>query len=202
MTSYPLSWPTYTGVKSDTLTLTRIQRAHKSPFSGATQVVANFSRWDLAVELPAMRLANAEKWAAWLDSLNGQEGTFRYAPSQSATSALSGITLDSAIAAGQTVIDLAGWSALAASTLRVGQMLTCGALFRILSAPANADAGGVCQVEVAPPVRLAYAGGTAVEFGASYAPRGLFRLAEPPPGYTQGADGWCTFPVLNAEEAL
>ena len=59
MTSYPLSWPTYTGVKSDTLTLTRIQRAHKSPFSGATQVVANFSRWDLAIELPAMRLANA-----------------------------------------------------------------------------------------------------------------------------------------------
>lgn len=76
--SYPLTFPTYTGIRSLTLRQVTASKLTGSPFTFKQQAIVHTGqRWEADVSLPPLAtLANGKQWAAWLSSLRGVQGTF------------------------------------------------------------------------------------------------------------------------------
>lgn len=173
MPTYPITLPT-AGVFAENWHLMRVQNAMPSPFSGHFSAVDKYAQWVLTINLSRMAFADAEVWAAKLDSLRGHVGTFEYSPAQSQTSSLTSRTLGLELNKYANVARLGGWANDAASGLRIGQFMQIGnQLLRLTAAPAQADESGYCDVEFEPYARADYESASAVEF---VAPKGLFRL--------------------------
>ena len=183
---YPLAFPSK-APNSERLTISRKQSATESTFTYAIQVVGGASQWQLEWTWGAMSHVRAEALAGWLDSLNGQVGTFTYAPRQSVTSTLTGKSLGAAAYGYNKTISATGWAANAPSTLRVGQFLQIGSqLLRITGAGAKADASGKVTISFEPELRVNYTNGTALNF---INPTGTFRLnSSEGAGYTLTPD--------------
>ncbi|SEM40489.1 hypothetical protein SAMN05192583_0070 [Sphingomonas gellani] len=173
----------------------------ESPHTYATQVVHTASQWNLDFTWPRMNLAQATVIQAWLDSLRGQAGTFRYTPRARTRNALTGRVLAAAAYAYGNNVKLSGWAANAASGLSVGHFFQLGdQLLRVTAAPVNADANGQLLVEFEPMLRANYANGAAVNFAN---PSGLFRLTtSDTPAFDCDTDGYPTFPSIIAKEAI
>jgi hypothetical protein len=170
---YPLPFPTK-APRDQRLTITRKQSATESTFTFATQVVHAASQWQLEWAWPAMRHVTAEAVSAWLDSLNGQVGTFTYYPYQSSYSALSGRSLAGTASPYATTLVATGWAGGAATTLRAGQYFQLGAqLLKIVTANATADANGQVTINFQPELRSTFNVGTGINFAN---PCGIFRL--------------------------
>lgn len=76
MVTFPLAFPTITGIDSIVLRTRTIVGKTLSPFTFQEQVqVHQGQRWEGSIKLPAMKRASAEEWIAFLLSLNGAEGT-------------------------------------------------------------------------------------------------------------------------------
>lgn len=199
MPVYPITLPS-TRQLSERLRLSRTQVSHQSRFTGKTQIVDNYSQWQLSINLSRMSHVEAEQWAAALDSLRGQIGTFLWEPWQSQQSALSGRSLSFNFNVYGTIATIGGWAANSASQLRAGQFCQIGTqLLRIIAAPANADANGRCQIEVEPYIRATHNAGTAVNFTS---PKGLFRLSDQEPSYQIDVNRLPEFTTIEAVEAL
>jgi hypothetical protein len=165
------------------------------------QTVQTSSQWVLEWTWPQMPQAVAEGIAAWLTSLKGQVGTFRYAPRQSAVSPISGIVTRQRAFAYNDTISVSGFSPSAATGLRLGQFFQIGTqLLQIVSAPALADINGAATISFEPELRLDYVANTSVNFSN---PRGLFRLASADGvGFTLDPDKLPTFGTVQAKEAV
>jgi hypothetical protein len=200
MPSYPISFPPVTP-NSERLALNRRQAAITSTFSLVQQTVNTASQWLLTWTWPQMMQPKAESVRAWLNSLRGQVGTFRYAPRQAIKSTLTGRTVAETAYAYNNSARIGGWSANAASQLRLGQYFQIGPqLFEITSAPASADANGRCLIEFEPALRMSYAVGTAVELAN---PVGLFRLnISDGQTYTLSPGALAEFGTITATEAV
>lgn len=75
--TFPLSFPTYTGVKGATIRYNKVVGQSLSPGSLVAQVYEwPGERWEADITLPIMTRAQAEQWAAWLLSLRGPVGSF------------------------------------------------------------------------------------------------------------------------------
>ena len=75
--SYPLTFPTHTGIRGVSLRAINAVAYERSPFTFAGQAQASAGQmWGADVTLPPMKYADAERWIAWLVSLRGQFGTF------------------------------------------------------------------------------------------------------------------------------
>lgn len=75
--SYPLTFPTQTGIASVNLHAINSVAISQSPFTYKQQVVAHTGqRWEAEITLPPMQRADAEVWVAFLLSLKGMRGTF------------------------------------------------------------------------------------------------------------------------------
>lgn len=174
MPTYPIEFSS-SSPRTERLVLNRRQSASESPHTYAVQVVNTASQWVLEWTWPPLRLAEAETVMAWLISLRGQIGTFRYRPRQSRTSTLTGRTLAAVGFAYNAAISVGGWGAGAASQLRPGQFFQVGdQLLRIVEAPTNADGSGRVTISFEPELRRNMASGSPVNF---VNPAGLFRLA-------------------------
>lgn len=173
----------------------------ESPHTYATQVVHSASQWTLDFTWPRMTVAQAAVIQAWLDSLRGQVGTFRYSPRGRVKNALTGRSLAAAAYAYGNNVRLSGWAANGASGLSVGQFFQLGdQLLRVTSVPVSADANGQLLVEFEPMLRANYVSGTAVNFAN---PSGLFRLTTADtPTFDLDTDGYPTFPSVIAKEAI
>jgi hypothetical protein len=200
MPTYPIALPPKAPATERLTPLFR-QAAMASPYTLKQQTVNTASQWQLEFTWPRMTAADAEKCAAWLDSLSGQVGTFRYSPRQAYASALTGRTLAQSAFADTSAVRLAGWPANSASGLRVGQLFQLGTqLLRIITAPSQADANGRCIVEFSTPLRANFNAGAAVDFTS---PEGLFRLsASEGNGYTLTPDRLPDFGTIVAKEAV
>jgi hypothetical protein len=200
MATYPLAFPTFTGVRSERLELIRAQAAMKSPFTGRQQTVTNFSQWILNLSLPPMTVAKAESWSAWFDKLNGQAGSFTYMPTQSVASVLAGPSLGAVLPAYSETATIAGYLAGEPTLLRVGQFFQIGEqLFRITTSPANANGSGRAVIEFSPRTRVQYADNTTIEF---ISPKGIFRMSDQTPAFTIPPNRWCEFAPLEFEEVI
>lgn len=200
MPSYPIDFVAV-APKTERLTLTHRQAAMASNFTLAQTTIHTASQWSLEWSWPDMRPDRAEMVRAWINSLRGQVGTFRYRPRQSVASTLAGRTLSAQGYAYNRAVQIGGWTANAPSQLRLGQYFQIGPqLLEITSAPANADASGLCQIEFEPALRTSYAVGSPVNI---INPTGLFRLASSEGmGFTLTTDRVGTFGTMTAVEAV
>jgi hypothetical protein len=148
-----------------------------------------------------MRPADAELVRAWLNSLRGQIGTFRYFPRKAFVSTVTGKTLALAGYAYSNTISIGGWTANQASGLRVGQFFTIGdQLLTISSAGAVADSTGKVTLEFEPPLRKTFATATDVNFAT---PSALFRLStSDAAGFTLTPDRAVNFGTVQAREVV
>lgn len=170
---YPLAFPTK-APRDQRLTIARKQSATESTFTYAVQVVHAASQWQLEWSWAAMPHIRAEAVTAWLNSLNGQAGTFTYAPYQSVKSTVAGKTLASAASPYATTLLATGWGANATTGLRAGQYFQLGTqLLLITTANVSADANGQVTIGFQPELRDTFAAGAALNFTN---PVGTFRL--------------------------
>ncbi|KQO58394.1 hypothetical protein [Sphingomonas sp. Leaf257] len=200
MAIYPIPFPT----RAPTQEILRVafqQAAMESPHTFAQQTVSKADHWLLEFQWPRMSHSEAERIAAWIDSLRGQLGTFTYTPRSSAKSSLQGITVAQIAYSYSSTVSLTGWAAQGVSGLSLGQYCQIGErLHRIVSAPANADANGRCLVEVVPQIRKTKAVGTTVEFQN---PKGMFRFTSADSyAFTLDPDRQPSFPTIQAKEAF
>jgi hypothetical protein len=200
MPTYPLQFPAKAPAR-EKLQLNNRQAAMESPHTLAIQVVNTASQWNLDFTWPRMNLARAQILQGWLDSLQGQVGTFRYYPRSSTRNAANGVSLALAAYSYATNVKLSGWAASAASGLSVGQFFQLGdQLLRITAVPLNADANGQLLVEFMPMLRASYTAGAAVNMAN---PSGVFRLVSAEtPSFDLDVDGFPTFPSVIAKEAI
>ena len=173
----------------------------ESPHTFAFQAVNTASQWVLEFSWPRMRHAEAQVIAAWLNSLKGQIGTFRYSPQSSNRNPLTGRSLTHAAYGYATNVRMSGWAADALSGLSVGQFFSLGdQLLQITAVAAKADANGQVLVDFEPMLRPTFAAGTAVNFAT---PSGIFRLVSPEgPAFTLDPDRMPEFPPIQAKEAI
>lgn len=77
MTTYPLTLPTHTGIRSINIRAVNVVAYERSPFTLSGQAQASAGQgWAADITLPPMKYEDAEQWNAWLLSLRGQFGTF------------------------------------------------------------------------------------------------------------------------------
>ena len=197
---YPIQFPAQSPV-TERLVLNRRQSTTESPYTFKQQTVQTASQWALEWSWPPMTYATAESVSAWLLSLKGQIGTFRYFPRQRLTSGLTGRTLNLPGYAYNDAISVGGWGANAASSLRLGQFFQIGdQLLTVIGAAAFADANGLVTITFEPELRINYAAGAAVNFAN---PSGVFRLITSDGlGYTLTPDRLPEFGTLTAREAV
>lgn len=75
--TYPLAFPTHTGIAAIELRAVNAVAYSQSPFTFAGQAHAySGEMWQADITLPPMKRADAEQWIAFLISLRGQYGTF------------------------------------------------------------------------------------------------------------------------------
>lgn len=200
MPAYPLPFPPKAPV-SERLTISRKQSVSESTTTFAVQIVQSASVWSVQWDFGPMDFARAETIAAWIDSLNGQVGTFRYYPHQATSFPTGGLTLASAAYAYNTTISVGGYTAGAPSHMRAGQFFQLGdQLLRVTNAAGAADPSGQVQVDFQPELRLFYAPGAALNFTN---PSGVFRMSTTDGlGYTLTPDRKPQLGTLQAREAV
>lgn len=200
MATYPIAFPSQAPTQ-EILRVAFQQAAMESPHTFAQQTVSKADHWLLEFQWPRMSHSEAERIAAWIDSLRGQLGTFTYTPRSSTKTNLAGITVAQVAYGYSSTVSLAGWAAQGVSGLSLGQYCQIGErLHRIVSAPTNADANGRCLVEVVPQIRKTQAVGTAVNFQN---PKGTFRLNSADSyAFTLDPDRQPSFPTIAAKEAF
>jgi hypothetical protein len=173
MASYPLQQIPVVP-SSEWLRIVNKQSNQSSQYSGSQTIIQFFASWTLAINWPRMSVAEAEVLTAWLDSLQGSYGSFYYTPCRSVYPNANTLTLASAAFPSTQTVQLVGWTASAATNLRVGQYIQLGTqLVRIAATPINADSSGRAVIEFNPPLRANLAAGSAV---VTNAPKGIFRL--------------------------
>ncbi len=75
--SFPLSFPTATGVRSAVIRPNTSVAVTRSPFTNEPEVLVHQGQWlEADIALPIMVRANFAAWDAFRLKLNGQEGTF------------------------------------------------------------------------------------------------------------------------------
>lgn len=126
MTVYPIGDFPLTP-STEKLTLLPKQGVTQSPFTGASQVINNFTQWQLEVTFPAVDRGSVEEreMMAWIVSLRGVQGSFLYYPVDQGK-LITGKTVFSTGYAESSSIVLTGWSGSAPSGLEAGDYFSLG----------------------------------------------------------------------------
>jgi len=189
--SYPLAFPTATGVAKVTMRAVNVVGFSESPFSLAQQTVRHSGqRWGARIELPLMRQADAKTWRAFLLSLKGQWGTFLMGepgyvgPAGGATSG----TVTGAAGAEAVTVSLSGGSLNPGDRFQLGSG-SSARLYEVLQVVGS-------TADIFPALRAA-ASGASMTLSS---PQGVWRLAAPNVDWTNDVG---TFGVsFEAMEAL
>jgi len=181
--SYPLAFPTATGVAAVTLRGVNAVAISESPFTFKQQVIAHQGqRWEAEITLPPQKRATAETWAAFLMSLQGSRGTFLMGDPNAATARGSASTtagtpvVNGASQTGQS-LTVDGLPASATGYLLAGDYIQLGGgssatLHKVLQ-NVDSNASGQATMELWPYVRTAPADGATIVVGDA---QGVFRL--------------------------
>lgn len=133
--SYPLTFPSHTGIRGVSLRAINAVAYDRSPFTFAGQAQASAGQmWAADVTLPPMKYDDAEQWMAWLISLRGQLGTFTMGDPARAVARGS--------ARGTDTVTVNNGASIAATDISVGskyEILTVGTTdFTLIGASSNA----------------------------------------------------------------
>lgn len=169
MPVYPITLPTAPRPRDVSWKQSSRVAVASSPFTGQAQVVAHPGQWwEITAELPPLNAAQSAEWAGALLSLNGREGTFKFAPTDATPQvAVSGTVLVAAVS--DTYLDLSGMT----GTFTAGDWIQIeDGLYRITTG--DTAVAGEATIEVWPKPRSEIVAATStVEYTA---PVGIFRL--------------------------
>jgi len=162
MTTYPLTLPSHTGIRSVSLRATNAVAYDRSPFTFAGQAQASAGQmWEADVSLPPMKRADAEVWIAWLTSLRGQYGTFLMGDPSAATArgTLGGTPLVNGASQTGATLNIDGATADVTNWLRAGDYIQLGAassatLHKVLE-DVSTDGSGQATLTLWPHIRTA-----------------------------------------------
>jgi hypothetical protein len=178
--SYPLAFPTITGVAGFVLRAVTTDEVATSPFSLSQQVQLNQGEmWEADVTLPILTRAQADVWEAFFLSLRGSYGTFLMGDPEHATArgSLGGAPL--VASGGQTgnQLDIKGCTPNVAGWGKAGDCFQLGSggtarLHRLL-VDVDTDSSGNATLEFWPVLRASPAVDAPVTFTGA---QGLFRL--------------------------
>jgi len=179
--TYPLTFPTHTGIRNIQLRAVNAVALSQSPFTYAQQVHDYSGQsWEADITLPAMRRADAETWIAWLISLRGQYGTFYLGDPSGSTARGSAGGSPRVNGASQTggSVDIDGCTASQTGWLKAGDYIQLGTgsastLHKVLQ-DVDSDASGETTLDIWPHLRSAPADNAVVTVSNT---KGVFRLA-------------------------
>ena len=182
--TYPLAFPTHTGVSGVNLVARNIIGLTSSPFTLATQVHKfQGARWEADISLPLMKREDAEIWIAFFMKLYGSFGSFLLGDPNGATprgSAATTAGTPRVNGASQTGNELAidGLPTSVTGYLRAGDYIQLGSgatarLYKVLE-DVDTNGSGQATLNLWPDLRSSPAdNATVVVSGA----QGVFRLA-------------------------
>lgn len=184
--SYPLNFPTTTGVASITIEPMSVVGISRSIYTLEEQIqVHQGQAWKAAIYLPVMKRDDAEEWIAFLLSLNGAQGTFLMgdptgaSPRGSADTAPGTPTVYGGSQTGNTLA-ITGAPAGATNYLKRGDYIQLGSgsssrLHRVLT-DASTDSAGEVTLDIWPNLRESPSNGASVVVENTV---GLWRLNGP-----------------------
>jgi hypothetical protein len=182
--TYPLTFPTQTGVAAVEFTATDVVSVSQSPFTFSQQVVRHAgARWSATISIPPVKRSDSEYWNSFLLRLRGQFGTFLLGDPNAATprgSAASAAGTPVVNGASQTGNELAidGLPTSAVGYLRAGDYIQLGSaasarLYKVLE-DVDTNGSGEATLNLWPDLRSSPADGATVTVSGA---KGVFRLA-------------------------
>lgn len=178
--SYPLDFPTITGVDSIKMMASDIVGMNISPFSGAQQVYRYTGQfWSADIALPPMKREKAEYWISFFLKLNGSYGTFLMGDPLGATAR--GVATGTPVingasqTGGSLVTD--GWTPGTTGILKAGDYIQLGAgatsrLHKVLD-DVDSDGSGNATLQIWPDLRESPSDNATITVTN---PKGVFRL--------------------------
>ena len=181
--TYPLTFPTQTGVAAVEFTATDVVSVSQSPFTFSQQVVRHAgARWSATISIPPVKRSDSEYWNSFLLRLRGQYGSFLLGDPNAATprgSAASAAGTPVVNGASQTGNELAidGLPASATGYLKAGDYIQLGSastsrLYKVLE-DVDSNGSGEATLNLWPDLRSSPADGATVVVSNA---KGLFRL--------------------------
>lgn len=181
--SYPLSFPTQTGVARVEITATDVVSITQSPFTLSQQVVRHAgARWSAMIAIPPVKREDSEYWNAFLLRLRGQFGTFLLGDPNAATprgSAASAPGTPVVNGASQTgnELNIDGLPTSVTGYLKAGDYIQLGSgstarLYKVLE-DVNSNGSGEATLNLWPDLRSSPADDAGVVVSNA---KGLFRL--------------------------
>jgi hypothetical protein len=206
--SYPLAFPTQTGIAQVQLIASDVVSVTESPFTLSQQVVRHAgARWSATINIPPVKRSDVEYWNSFLLRLRGQFGTFLVGdpnaatPRGSASSAAGTPVVNGASQTGNN-LNIDGLPASATGYLKAGDYIQLGTgatsrLYKVLE-DVNSNGSGEATLNLWPDLRSSPANDATVVVSNA---KGLFRLAQNDASWTIGNDGFYSI-TFSAVEAL
>ena len=182
--SYPLTFPTHTGVRSANFIARNVVGNTLSPFTLTQQVQkGQGQRWEADISLPLMKREDAEQWISFFVKLNGSYGTFLMGdPNASTPRGSASLTPGTPVVNGASQtgdeLDIDGLPVSTTGYLKAGDYIQLGTgetskLYKVLD-DVDTNASGEATLTIWPDLRSSPANdATVVVSGA----KGLFRLS-------------------------
>ena len=204
--TYPLTFPTQTGVAAVEFTATDVVSISQSPFTFSQQVVRHAgARWSATITIPPVKRSDSEYWNSFLLRLRGQFGTFLLGDPNGATprgSAASAAGTPVVNGASQTGNELAidGLPASATGYLKAGDYIQLGSastsrLYKVLE-DVDSNGSGEATLNLWPDLRSSPADGAAVVVSNA---KGVFRLSNNEAVWTINNAGFYSISFAAAE---
>ena len=182
--SYPLTFPTHTGVRSANFIARNVVGNTLSPFTLTQQVQkGQGQRWEADISLPLMKREDAEQWISFFVKLNGSYGTFLMGDPNAATprgsaSTTAGTPVVNGASQTGSELDIDGLPVSTTGYLKAGDYIQLGTgatskLYKVLD-DVDTNASGEATLTIWPDLRSSPADNAAVVVSGA---KGLFRLS-------------------------
>ena len=154
--SYPLTFPTVSGVTTQRFSLVRTVAVSTSPFTGQDQVVQHEGEyWTTQIKFPPMLKAKAAVVIAFLLQLRGRRGTFKIGDQDRKTIqgvATGTIRVNGASQTGNQVA-LDGFANSTSNVFKAGDYITIGSYLYMVTEDVTSNASGEADVKIEPALR-------------------------------------------------
>ena len=180
--TFPLTFPSTTGVTKSNFTLSRVIGMSASPFTGQQQVYEHsFALWKATISLPPMKRATAAEYQTFFMELHGQRGTFTMgdpdAKSVRGNATQSSLTIASNTAVGAYDVPVTGLTASQSLALAKGDYVQFGtgsaAKLHFITTNISANGSGAATLTIEPALKVAITTTTACSIANTV---GVFRL--------------------------